>query len=315
MWRVRSAILPLLGGLIVAGPSVAKVVVVNMRDNVATSSFFFDPAYIVVSRGDTVEWHNAGTVSHTTTSSEGIWNSGLLAPGGVFRRQMMEAGPHQYICIPHESFGMIGAVSVITHSVVPVTMNDNFATQSFFFSPSSITASPGDTVKWTNVGAMAHTATSGTQGTPGEGVLFDSGFMNPGAVFRWVVKDTSGVLPYFCQPHAFAGMLGQITIQQAGVGDPIGTGDGLGLRVRALAGGAGAALSFRLAEEGEVTIAVLDARGSLVDRIEAGRLPPGPHEVAWAGRTRDGTPAVSGVYYFDVRALGRRESALAVVRR
>ncbi len=294
----------------------AKVVVVNMRDNFATSSFFFDPAYIVVSRGDTVRWVNAGATVHTSTSAQGFWDSGLLSPGQSFQRQMMETGPHQYFCAPHQSLGMIGAVSVITHTVKSVSMNDNFATQSFFFSPSSVTASPGDTIKWTNVGATVHTATSGEEETPGAGVLFNSPFMNPGAVFRWVVKDTTGTIPYFCLPHGSLGMVGSITIQPTSVAEPGGRGDaGMELSVRMLDGGRSSAIAFTVPQAGPVRVSVLDARGAVVLHLVDGQASAGRQQLVWNGLRADGSHAPAGVYFYDVRVGERHAGRSGVLLR
>jgi plastocyanin len=300
----------------VATSAFAKVHVVYMRDNIATGSFFFDPAYIVVSRADTVRWVNAGAAGHTTTSNESLWDSGFLAPGGSFQRQMLEPGPHQYFCVPHEFFGMVGAVSVITHSVKHVQMNDNFPTQSYFFNPVNVTASPGDTIKWTNAGQTLHTATSGTEGTPGAGVLFDSPYLSPGEMFTWVVKDTSAVLPYFCVPHAMLGMLGTITVQPSSVELPGSVDDpNLGLHVRMVGGGSASSVAFRLLASENVTVSVVDARGAAVARLVDGTLPAGPHEVRWAGLRGDGARAASGLYFYDVRIGARRGSAPALLLR
>ncbi|MGD2070172.1 MAG: plastocyanin/azurin family copper-binding protein [Gemmatimonadota bacterium] len=74
-------------------------VVVGIRD------FSFHPAVRTVPPGTTVTWVNcepSGIASHTTTSDDGVWDSGLLAPGGAtYSRTFDEVGSFPYHCTPH----------------------------------------------------------------------------------------------------------------------------------------------------------------------------------------------------------------------
>ena len=83
-------------------------VTVRMEDN------FFDPANITVEPGTTVTWVQSGNNAHTTTSYDGLWDSGLIegGSGGTFSFTFEEPGTFDYFCIPHESLGMIGSVTV-----------------------------------------------------------------------------------------------------------------------------------------------------------------------------------------------------------
>jgi plastocyanin len=85
-----------------------KEVTVKMEDN------FFSPANITVEPGTTVTWVQEGNNPHTTTSYDGLWDSGLIEPGsgGSFSFTFDEPGTFDYYCIPHESMGMIGSVTV-----------------------------------------------------------------------------------------------------------------------------------------------------------------------------------------------------------
>ncbi len=83
-------------------------VTVRMEDN------FFTPANITVEPGTTVTWVQSGDNPHTTTSYDGLWDSGLL-PGGsrqTFSFTFEEPGTYDYFCIPHEDLGMVGSVTV-----------------------------------------------------------------------------------------------------------------------------------------------------------------------------------------------------------
>jgi plastocyanin len=102
--------LSLLGTLVFAPSAWAQgqEVTVMMEDN------YFDPAQVTVEPGTTVTWVQNGNNSHTTTSYDGLWDSGLL-PGGsgqTFSYTFDEAGTYDYFCIPHEDLGMVGTVTV-----------------------------------------------------------------------------------------------------------------------------------------------------------------------------------------------------------
>jgi plastocyanin len=83
-------------------------VTVNMEDN------YFEQADITVPTGTTVTWVQAGNNPHTTTSYDGLWDSGMLAGGSgeSFSYTFDEPGSYTYFCIPHESQGMVGSVTV-----------------------------------------------------------------------------------------------------------------------------------------------------------------------------------------------------------
>ncbi len=105
----RLVALSLLGTLVFA-PSVGaqEEVTVRMQDN------FFAPANITVEPGTTVTWVQSGNNPHTTTSYDGLWDSGLLpgSSGQTFSFTFEEPGTYHYFCIPHEDLGMVGTVTV-----------------------------------------------------------------------------------------------------------------------------------------------------------------------------------------------------------
>jgi plastocyanin len=83
-------------------------VTVRMEDN------FFDPANITVEPGTTVTWVQSGNNPHTTTSYDGLWDSGLIegGSGGTFSFTFEKPGTYDYFCIQHEDLGMVGSVTV-----------------------------------------------------------------------------------------------------------------------------------------------------------------------------------------------------------
>src|SRR5215208_1460992 len=100
-----------LVALLVFAPSAwaqGQEVTVRMEDN------FFEPANITVEPGTTVTWVQSGNNSHTTTSYDGLWDSGML-PGGsgqTFSYTFNTPGTYRYFCRPHEAQGMVGTVTV-----------------------------------------------------------------------------------------------------------------------------------------------------------------------------------------------------------
>ena len=100
-----------LVALLIFAPSAwaqDQEVTVRMEDN------FFNQANITVQPGTTVTWVQSGNNPHTTTSYDGLWDSGIIegGSGGTFSYTFEEPGRYDYFCIPHESMGMIGSVTV-----------------------------------------------------------------------------------------------------------------------------------------------------------------------------------------------------------
>lgn len=65
---------------------------------------------ISVPVGTTVTWVNTGALAHTSTSSTGHWDTGLVQPGGSASIVMKKVGTFTYSCTPHP--WMIGQVIV-----------------------------------------------------------------------------------------------------------------------------------------------------------------------------------------------------------
>lgn len=83
----------------------------------------------------------------------------------------------------------------------------------FAFNPPNLTAAPGDSIHWTNDGAVQHTVTSGENCTPNGD--FDSGTLNPGQDWGYGLDEEDlGVHPYFCMFHCGFGMVGSFTVSE-----------------------------------------------------------------------------------------------------
>lgn len=88
------------------GFAKADTIVVDIKSN------FFSPAEVTVAVGDTVRWvWDEGT--HTSTSSDGLWDSGILRAGSTFEHTFNNAGDFAYKCTLHFACcNMAGTVHV-----------------------------------------------------------------------------------------------------------------------------------------------------------------------------------------------------------
>lgn len=107
-----------------------------------TDSLVFDPAEITIAAGDTIVWENVGTVGHSVTAYEeqipgeadyfasGGFDSEQPArdaypeqgdiPGGEsYQHTFGTTGMYEYMCIPHESVGMLGTIEVVEELSTP----------------------------------------------------------------------------------------------------------------------------------------------------------------------------------------------------
>lgn len=80
--------------------------------NVAMVDNAFQPQTVTVQAGTTVIWTNNGTLPHTSTSDNAIWDSGLKPPGQNYSRTFDTPGTFAYHCTLHQTLGMVGTVIV-----------------------------------------------------------------------------------------------------------------------------------------------------------------------------------------------------------
>jgi plastocyanin len=92
-----------------------------------TEQMRFTPAELTVQIGDTVEWRNTSVMIHTVSADPQLavqpnhvslpagampFHSGALLPQGQFRYTFGIPGVYRYICIHHETAGMVGTIVV-----------------------------------------------------------------------------------------------------------------------------------------------------------------------------------------------------------
>ncbi|HEU0298238.1 MAG TPA: plastocyanin/azurin family copper-binding protein [Longimicrobium sp.] len=56
---------------------------------------------LTVTRGTWVTWVNCDPDIHTSTSDNGVWESGSITPNGTFSRTFDAAGTFPFHCTPH----------------------------------------------------------------------------------------------------------------------------------------------------------------------------------------------------------------------
>lgn len=93
----------------------------------ATNALKFVPATVCLKKGGTVTWDNTGDIAHTTTDEASLasspsdaavpksakgWNHRLPA-GKSWSHKFTVAGKYKYFCVPHETLGMLGTITVV----------------------------------------------------------------------------------------------------------------------------------------------------------------------------------------------------------
>ncbi len=103
-----------------SGPE--KTVTIKM-----TNDMTFQPDALTILVGTTVRWENPSKDEHTVTADPKRatdakdvslpagatpFDSGKIAPGGVYSHTFTVPGTYKYVCIPHEEMGMLGRIEV-----------------------------------------------------------------------------------------------------------------------------------------------------------------------------------------------------------
>jgi len=91
-------------------PTTGNSAVAIVAGASTNTSIAYSPNPLTISKGSSVTWTNNDTVTHTSTSDSGGWNSGNLAPGASFTATFATPGTYTYHCQVHP--GMIGTVTV-----------------------------------------------------------------------------------------------------------------------------------------------------------------------------------------------------------
>jgi plastocyanin len=89
-------------------PSGTTVSIVMNSAGLTTNAYSPNPVTVAV--GGSVTWRNNDTITHTSTSNTGLFDSGPISAGGQFTRTFSTVGSFPYHCTIHP--GMVGTVTV-----------------------------------------------------------------------------------------------------------------------------------------------------------------------------------------------------------
>jgi plastocyanin len=92
-----------------------------------TDALKFSPDHVTIPRGGTVTWKNTSRIPHTSTADPSLavnksdvalpagaqlWDSGLIESGKRWSHRFDVPGAYTYFCVPHETAGMVGHITV-----------------------------------------------------------------------------------------------------------------------------------------------------------------------------------------------------------
>jgi plastocyanin len=79
---------------------------------ITASGSQFSPETVTIAPGTTVRWVNGGGDHTVTPDGHTEWTSANLPSGTTFEHTFESVGEFDYFCIPHQSLGMTGTVTV-----------------------------------------------------------------------------------------------------------------------------------------------------------------------------------------------------------
>lgn len=134
------AVLIAVVGVAVANPVRADTAHVTIVD------YQFEPITITVSAGTTVVWTNQGPSEHTSTSDNGVWDSGFLQAGQSFQFTFTKPGTFPYHCAIHPFMtGTVVVQPAPTSTATSTTLPTGTATVISVPSPTPPMPSPTET--------------------------------------------------------------------------------------------------------------------------------------------------------------------------
>lgn len=162
------------------------------------------PAVVTVATGQTVTWVNDDERSIDIVADDGSFASGEIASGDEYSHTFSTEGATSYRSETRDR--MEGMIVVVPGTPADVEIVPTVAIYDAWFAPRDLVVHQGATVRWAFGGVLPHTVTA-------EDATFDSGILEPGAVFT-VTFDELGTFPYSCLVHP--AMVGTVTVVPAG---------------------------------------------------------------------------------------------------
>jgi plastocyanin len=164
------------------------------------------------------------------------------------------------------------------------------------FTPETLHAFVGDTVRWKNQDTRQHTTTSGTNGTPNG--IWNSGTMNSGDSFKFRFG-TQGNYPYFCAFHYTMGMVGLVIVNPVDIEENVQSSENsLTLENYPNPFKLYATIKYEVKVPGNVNLMIFDATGKLINQLINKYQLPGKYLANWDGRMSDGHIVQNGIYFY-----------------
>lgn len=235
---------------VVDGTGQSEVTVEVGVDN-GGQPYGFGPAAIRVDPGTTVVWEWTGKgSSHNVVAEDGSFESELASEeGDTFSQTFDTEGEFRYVCTPHESLGMKGAVvvggsggstgepnyggwfddvanydSTVDErgaSEVAVDVGVDNGTGPYGFGPAAVRIDPGTTVVW------EWTGKGSSHNVVAEDDSFESDLVSEEGYTFSHTFEAEGIYRYVCVPHRSLGMKAAIVVGNVG-GSEGGSDDGGG---------------------------------------------------------------------------------------
>jgi plastocyanin len=167
----------------------------------------------------------------------------------------------------------------------------------FDFVPDSKSIQRGDSVRWTNDGAVQHTSTSDV-------AIWDSGTLNPGQSFIFEFT-TTGSFPYSCTFHPST-MTATILVQSVDVRDETGNREKPSEFTLSQnypnPFNQATRIEFTLAKSGFVSLNIYDILGRKVKTLVSENVSSGHKSALWDGKNEEEKEVASGIYFYRLNA-------------
>src|SRR5512147_2646424 len=111
--RLTLGLIAVTAAAVLLPPSQARAATLS----VAVEDFDFSPSSRTINVGDEVRWNFSGS-SHSVTSRDGTFDSGVEGAGGSFEFTFTKAGTYAYFCVVHPGL-MTGTIVVKGASATP----------------------------------------------------------------------------------------------------------------------------------------------------------------------------------------------------
>ena len=98
-----------------------------LQATVTIGDSFYSPQEVTILVGSTILWTNTGSLTHTSTSDAGLWDSGPIAPGASYQSLPFKSvGVFNYHSAPPDSqmTGKIIVVSTTANVLTPGTVDE-----------------------------------------------------------------------------------------------------------------------------------------------------------------------------------------------